>query len=72
MPRQVFICTGHGPHDLVGMLAAGYQASIAWAQPHWGLPAEVLHGLGWGFQPPVAGPTDVGWVAVCPGAFHKR
>jgi hypothetical protein len=63
-------CDGH--HDQVGVFASSGQCSVAFAQPHLGVPTNILDGGGQLFQTPLEMTTDLGRVAVGPGAFDQR
>jgi hypothetical protein len=62
---------GNGDDHLVGVFAASHQASKAFAQPHLGLPTEVLDRLGELFQPELQVATDLGGLPVGPGPFDQ-
>ena len=50
-PHKAHEFTGHSDDDLVGMFPSCHQASKAFAQPHWRLPADILDGFGLWFEP---------------------
>jgi hypothetical protein len=63
-----FPCNSHD--HLVGMFPAGQQASIAFAQPHLGLPTDVLDGFGLCFQSQLQMAADFGGILIGPSAFN--
>lgn len=63
---------GHSHDHLVGVFAAGQQASIAFAQPHLRRPTDLLEGLRELFPPELSVATDLGGIAVGPGAFDQN
>jgi hypothetical protein len=56
---------------LIGIFPSGDEASIAFAQPHLRPPTDILDWLGELFQPEVEMATDLGRIAVGPGAFKQ-
>jgi hypothetical protein len=62
---------GNGHDDEVRVFAACEPLSVACAQPDLGFPAAVLDDLGWVFQSQLQVPTDVGGIAIGPGAFNE-
>ena len=59
----------HGHPHLVGLLASGDELSVAFAQAHLSLPAEVLQPLGLLLQSPLQMAAHFGRIAIGPGAF---
>ena len=53
------------------MFAFGHESSVAFTQPDLGLPADILDDLGLFFQSQLQMSTDLGGIAVGPGAFHQ-
>jgi hypothetical protein len=62
---------GDGDHHAIGVLASGHQVSIAFAQSHLRLPADILEGLGPLFQTQVEMTADLRRIPVGPGTFEK-
>ena len=62
---------GDGDDDLIGMFPSGAQLPIAFAQPHLGLPTDILDRLGQLLQAQLEMPADFGRVAIGPGAFDQ-
>src|SRR5262245_26139115 len=54
------------------MFASGHQVAVAFAQPDLGFPADVLDHLGLFFESQLEMSTDLGGIAVRPGAFDQR
>ena len=52
-------------------LPRAHQLSVAFTQPHLGLPTDVLDGFGLLFQSQLEVATDLGRIAVGPGAFDQ-
>jgi hypothetical protein len=63
-PHEPHQLTGHGHDHLVGMFFASQQAAVAFAQSHWGVPADVLDRFGVVFQSELERPADFGGRAV--------
>jgi hypothetical protein len=70
-PQKAHQFPGNGDDHLVGVFAAGQQASKAFAQAHVCLPTEVLNRRGELLQPELYVATDVGGIPVGPGAFDQ-
>ena len=68
-PQESTHLTGHRHHNLMGLLASRDEASVACAQAHLGFPANVLDDFRLLFESQLQVSTDVGGVAVRPGAF---
>jgi hypothetical protein len=66
---QQFACDGH--HDQVGVFPSSGQLSVALAPPPLGFPTEILDGFGPLCQAQPELTTDLGRVAVGPGAFAQ-
>src|SRR6266581_8869811 len=64
--------SGNGHDDLVGVLAPGEQATVAFAQAYLRLPADGLDFRGQLLQPKLKMPADLGRVPIGPGAFDER
>ena len=56
----------------MGVCPACQASSGAWAQPAWGLPAEVLEALRLVLQAQLPRSTDVRWVPRGPGPCDQR
>src|SRR5262249_52446448 len=74
---------GNGPHEadqfpgksddaLVYVFPAGEQLAIALAEPHLGLPADILEDFGLFFASQWSMPTDLCRVSIGPGALDQR
>ena len=70
-PQTAHQCPGHGHDHLVGVCAAGQQASNALAPPHVRLPTDVWDRLGERLHPELDVATDVGGIPGGPGAFDQ-
>ena len=70
-PQKAHQFPGHGDDHLVGVFAAGQQASKAFAQAHLRLPTDVLNRLGELLSPELYVATDVGGIPVGPSAFDQ-
>ena len=70
-PHKAHQFPGDGDDHRVGVFAAGQQASKALAQPHLGLPTDVLDRLWELFQPELQVATDLGGIPGGPGAFDQ-
>jgi hypothetical protein len=71
MPTERPPVPGNGDDHLVGVCAAGQQASKAVAQAAWRRPTDVLTRLGELRQPELSVATDCGGLPVGPGAFDQ-
>jgi hypothetical protein len=71
-PHEPHQFTGNGHNHLVGMFASSDQAAAAFAQPNLRLPADLLEGVGLGFEPQLQMSTPLGRIAIGPGTFNER
>src|SRR5215510_8507595 len=62
---------GNGDDDPISVFAACTQLSIAFAEPHLGLPTNILDGFGHLFPPPLEVTTTVRGLPVRPGTFDE-
>jgi hypothetical protein len=49
-PHEPHQLMGNGHHDLIGMFPSCYEAAVSFAKPKLSLLADILDGVGWGFQ----------------------
>jgi hypothetical protein len=70
-PQKPHQCTGNGHDHLVGMFASSDQAAVAFTPPTLCLPADILDGFGWPFEPQLQMSTELGRIALGPGPFNK-
>jgi hypothetical protein len=64
-----FASDGH--HDLLRVFPPGAQVPIPFAEPHLGLPTDILEAFGSLFQPELEMATHLRRVARGPGAFDQ-
>src|SRR5262249_39916814 len=60
-----------GDHDVVGILPASAQLSVAFAQSYLGLPTDILDRLGHLLQAELQMPAAFRGIALGPGAFDQ-
>jgi hypothetical protein len=70
-PHEAYQFAGDGDDDLVRVFPACQQFPIAFTEAYLRLPAEVLDGCGWCFEPELYMSTDFGGVAISPGPFDE-
>ena len=70
-PQKRTQCPGDSDDDQVGVVPAGAQLPIAFAQSDLGLPTEVMDGLGHLFKAQLEMPTDFGRGARGPDALEQ-
>ena len=70
-PHASHQLTGHGHRDHVGMFASCDESSGSFTQPDLGLPTDVLDDFWLFFESQLEMSTDLGRIAVRPGAFDQ-
>ena len=70
-PHESHQLTGNGHRDHVGMFASCDESSGSFTQPDLGLPTDVLDDFWLFFESQLEMSTDLGRIAVRPGAFDQ-
>jgi len=70
-PHESDQLPGNGYGDDVGVFASGHQSSVTFAESDLGFPADILDTFGLFLKSELQVSTDLGRVAIGPGAFDE-